>query len=68
VTHCADGIKPHSPVHAALLRKFAELAFDESAEMRWQKSRAADGDDIDVGPVTGTDLQNDLMEASRNPF
>ena len=54
--------------HAALLRKFTELAFDESAEMRWQESRQTEADNIDVGPATETDLQSDLIESSSNPF
>jgi hypothetical protein len=53
---------------SALLRKFTELAFDESAEARWQESRPAEADNIDVGPATETDLQSDLMEASGDPF
>jgi hypothetical protein len=51
-----------------LLLKFTELAFDEAAEVRWQESRPAEADNMDVGPATGTDLQGDLMEASGNPF
>ncbi len=51
-----------------LLRKFTELAFDETAEMRWQESRPAEADNMDVGPATETDWQSNLMEASGNPF
>jgi len=54
--------------HAALSRKFDELAFDESAEVRWQESRPMEADNIDVGPATEADLQNDLIESSGNPF
>ncbi len=54
--------------HAALLRKFDELAFDESAAIRWQEAQPTEADNIDVGPATETDLQNDLLEASGNPF
>jgi hypothetical protein len=54
--------------HSALLVKFTELAFDEAAEMRWQESRPAEADNIDVGPATETDLQGDFIEASGNPF
>ena len=54
--------------HSDLLRKFTELAFDEAAEARWQESRPAEADNMDVGPVTETDLQSDLMEASGDPF
>ncbi|MGD0412668.1 MAG: hypothetical protein ABSC18_13315 [Verrucomicrobiota bacterium] len=54
--------------HSDLLRKFTELAFDEAAEMRWQESRPAEADNIDVGPAGETDVQSDLMEASGDPF
>ena len=62
------GKKNMIAAHSALLRKFTELAFDESAEARWEESRPAEADNIDVGPATDTDLQSDLMEASGNPF
>jgi hypothetical protein len=35
--------------HAALSRKFDELAFDESAEVRWQEAQPTEADNIDVG-------------------
>jgi hypothetical protein len=54
--------------HSALLRKFTDLAFDESAEVRWQESQPTEADNIDVGPASETDLQNDLIETSSNPF
>ena len=54
--------------HGALLRKFTDLAFDESAEVRWQESQPTEADNFDVGPAPETDLQNDLIEASGNPF
>jgi hypothetical protein len=54
--------------HAALSRKFDELAFDESAEVRWQEAQPTEADNIDVGPVMETDLQEDFVEASGNPF
>jgi len=54
--------------HSDLLRRFTELAFDESAEMGWQESRPMEADNMDVGPATETDLQSDLIEASRDPF
>jgi hypothetical protein len=54
--------------HSALLRKFTELAFNESAEMRWQESRPTEADNMDVGPATETDLQRDLIEGAGNPF
>jgi len=54
--------------HSGLLRKFTELACDESAEMRWQESRPAEADNMDVGAATETDLRSDLMEALGNLF
>jgi hypothetical protein len=62
------GKKSMIAAHSGLLRKFTELAFDESAEARWQESRPEEADNIDVGPVTETDFQGDLMEASGDPF
>jgi hypothetical protein len=55
-------------VNSMLLRKFTELAFDEMAEARWQESRPAEADNIDVGPVTAEDLQTTLLESSDDPF
>ena len=55
-------------VRSALLRKFTDVAFDESAAVRWQEAQPSEADNIDVGPLTETDLQNDLIEASSNPF
>jgi hypothetical protein len=52
--------------HGALLRKFQEIAFDESAEMRWQEFGRSEADETDVGPGTETELQKDLFEASGN--
>jgi hypothetical protein len=54
--------------HAALSRKFDELAFDESAAVRWQEARPTEADNIDVGPVRELDSQDDLVEPSGNPF
>jgi hypothetical protein len=54
--------------NAGLLRKFTDLAFDESAAVRWQEAQPTEADNIDVGPATETDLQNDLIESSGNPF
>ena len=60
--------KETAAAHSGLLRKFTELAFDESAEMRWEESRPTEADNIDVGLVTETDLRDDLFEPSGNPF
>jgi hypothetical protein len=55
-------------VDAALLQKFTDLAFDESAEMRWREARLDEPDNVDVGPVETDDLQSDLFGVSENPF
>jgi hypothetical protein len=60
--------KKLAAVNAMLLWKFTELAFDEMAETRWQESRPAEADNIDVGPLTEADLRGDLFESSGNPF
>jgi hypothetical protein len=60
--------KKLAAVNSMLLRKFTELAFDDMAEVRWQESQRAEADNIDVGPLTDADLQEDLLERSENPF
>ena len=60
--------KKMQAVNALLLRKFTELAFDEITEARWQESRPAEADNIDVGPLTAEDLQTTLLESSDDPF
>jgi hypothetical protein len=54
--------------HAPLLRKFTDLAFAVSAKVRWQESQRMEAGNIRVGPVTETNLQDDLIESSRDPF
>ncbi len=44
------------------------MAFDELAQMRWQKSQAEEADNIDVGPLTEAGLQDDLVKTSDDPF
>jgi hypothetical protein len=60
--------KKLAAVNSMLLRKFAELAFDDMAQMRWQESEQREADNIDVGPLTEADLQNELLAESDNPF
>jgi hypothetical protein len=54
--------------YSDLLRKLTDLAFDESAEVRWQESQRTEADNIDVEPVAETDSQNDFFESGENPF
>jgi hypothetical protein len=54
--------------HSDVLWKFTDHAFDESAEMRWQESQRGEGDNVDVGSRTETDMQNELFESLGNPF
>jgi hypothetical protein len=60
--------KKMKAAHSDLLRKFTDLALDEPATVRWQESQPTEADNIDVGPATEKDLQDDLIEASGNPF
>jgi hypothetical protein len=62
------GKKQLVAVDAALLQKFTDLAFDESAEIRWREAQPGGADNVDVGPVTPDDLQRELLETSENPF
>jgi len=60
--------KKMSPAYRMMWRKFEQLAFGASAEMRWQESERGEADNIDVGPVTEADLSDGLFETSGNPF
>jgi len=62
------GKKQLVAVDAALLAKFTDLAFDESAEMRWREAQPGEADNVDVGPVTADDVQADLFQERVNPF
>jgi hypothetical protein len=61
-----DTKKQMLAVNSALLRKFSDLAFDEAADMRWRGSRPVEADNIDVGPLTAEDFQDDLLEIPDN--
>jgi hypothetical protein len=60
--------KKMTTAHSDLLRKFTELAFDESAETRGLESKRVETDNTDVGPGTEANAQTDLFESSRRPF
>ena len=60
--------KKLTAVNALLLRKFTGLACDEMAQMRWQESQPAEADNIDFGPLTEADLQEELLNPSDDPF
>jgi hypothetical protein len=62
------GKKQLVDVDAVLLEKFTDLAFDESAEMRWREAQPDEADNVDVGPVTVDDIQKDLFQDRENPF
>jgi hypothetical protein len=55
-------------VQSDLLREFTDVAFGESARVRWQASQQAEANNIDEGPAAQTDSQNDLFLASQHPF
>jgi hypothetical protein len=50
--------------HSDLLRKFADLAFDESAETPWRESQRTEPDKVDVAGVPGEESQNGLFESA----
>jgi hypothetical protein len=54
--------------HSDVLRKFTELAFDESAKTRGQDFKRVETDNADLGPGTEAEAQTDLFESSRTPF
>jgi hypothetical protein len=60
--------KKMNTAQSDLLRKFTELAFNESAEARRQESQRTEADNIDVEPVTDSEVQCDWFDSSRNPF
>jgi hypothetical protein len=60
--------KKMATVQSDLLRKFIDIVFDESAQVRWQESQRTGPDNLEVAPDTDRDLQNDLFESSRNLF
>jgi len=64
----ADTKRQLAAVNSALLQKFSDLAFDDVADMRWRESRPVEADNIDVGPLTADDLQNELLAVSDDPF
>jgi len=55
-------------INTMLLRKFSELACDEMAQTRWQEAQPAEADNVDVGQLTGVELQGDLLAISDDPF
>ncbi len=57
--------KKMTEIQSDLLRKFTELAFDESAAMRWEESQD-DADNTEEEPAV--DAQGNLFDASDNPF
>jgi hypothetical protein len=51
-----------------LWHRFEELAFDAPATVPWREKRPPEADNIDVGPLTEADLQDDLFRPSDVPF
>jgi hypothetical protein len=69
LAYLADAMKKKmAMVQSDLLRKFTDIAFDESAQVRWQESERAEADNIDARRVTETALQRDLLESLGGPF
>ena len=46
----------------------SDLAFDAPATAHWQTARIKEADNIDVGPLTEADLQDNLFGPSNVPF
>ena len=55
-------------VHAALMRKFTDLAFDASQNAQGNENPPAEADEIDLGNIAEADFQNDLLDPSDDPF
>ncbi len=62
------GKKKMTTAHSGLWRKLTDVAFDESAEARWQASQRTEAENIEMGPATEKELEIDLFESSENPF
>jgi len=60
--------KKMSAAYRALWRKFEEIAFDTSAQSRWQEATSPEADNIDVGPVNSDDFQREMFEKPYEPF
>lgn len=60
--------KKMATAHQDLLRKFAELASDELAEMRWQEFHRTQLDGCDATPVAESGLQKASFESPEMPF
>ena len=63
-----DMKKKLATVQSDLLRKFTDIAFDESAVTRWQESERAKADNDGEGQAVDRELQNELFESSGGPF
>ncbi|HUD82875.1 MAG TPA: hypothetical protein VMQ67_05205, partial [Candidatus Saccharimonadales bacterium] len=60
--------KELATVQSDLLRKFTDIAFDESEEARWNEFERAKAKDDYGTPGAKAYQQNDLFETSENPF
>ena len=60
--------KKMTEAYRMMWRKFEELAFDTPATAHWQTARIQQADNIDVGPVTSADIQDDLFRPPDAPF
>jgi hypothetical protein len=58
--------KKMATVHSDLLRKFTDIAFDESAQVRWEESQREKADD--TGGEPEVDLQSHFIGVGGNPI
>jgi hypothetical protein len=60
--------KKMTTAQSDLLRKFTDLAFDESAKVRSQEFQRVEAEDIEADTAKAADLQTDLFGSSRKLF
>lgn len=60
--------KKMATVQSDLLRKFTDIAFDESAQVRWRESQRGEAENVVEMHRTEKDLQNELFESAENRF
>jgi len=62
------GKKKIAMAQSDLLRKFTDLAFDDSAKTRWLEAEQKGADGMDLEAKTELELESGLFERSENSF
>jgi hypothetical protein len=60
--------KKMNTAQSDLSRKFTELAFDKSADVRWEESGRSEADSVELDSEAASGLQKDLFESPGEPF